>query len=154
MALAFIIDLPTYAFVLLIVCLLAVCFFEAINGFHDTANAVATVIYTNSLRPMVAVIWSGFCNFLGAFLGPAFIVWLIMSLFGAGESTPSSNIGVAMGILKLVPQNDLINLAIGENVAFVLAILLAAIVWNLGTWYFGIPSSSSHTLIGSLLGAG
>jgi len=154
MAFAFIVDLPTSVFILLLICLLAVCFFEAINGFHDTANAVATVIYTNSLKPQVAVIWSGFCNFLGAFLGPAFIVWLILSLFGAGGDSPYSNIGVAMGILKLVPQNDLINLAIGENVAFVLAILIAAIIWNLGTWYLGIPSSSSHTLIGALLGAG
>jgi PiT family inorganic phosphate transporter len=160
MALAFVIDLPVSVLILLVICLLAVCFFEAINGFHDTANAVATVIYTNSLKPMTAVIWSGFCNFLGAFLGPAFFVWLFLSMFGAADSLPSSNIGVAMGILKLVeqgklvPQNDLMTLAIGENVAFVLAILLASIVWNFGTWYYGIPSSSSHTLIGSLLGGG
>ena len=149
---AFVIDLPTSILVLFAICVLAVCFFEAINGFHDTANAVATVIYTRSLPPVVAVIWSGFCNFLGAFLGPAFIVWIFMSIFGAGGSVPSSNIGVAMGVLKLVPQSDLTILPIGENVAFVLAVLLAAIVWNFGTWYFGIPSSSSHTLIGSLLG--
>jgi inorganic phosphate transporter, PiT family len=154
MTLALVIDLPTSALALFIICLLAVCFFEAINGFHDTANAVATVIYTNSLKPVTAVIWSGFCNFLGAFLGPAFLVWLFLSMFGAGGDMPSSNIGVAMGILKLVPQNDLMGLPLGENVAFVLSVLLSAIVWNFGTWYFGIPSSSSHTLIGSLLGSG
>jgi PiT family inorganic phosphate transporter len=153
MVFAFVIDLPTSILILFAICVLAVCFFEAINGFHDTANAVATVIYTRSLPPVVAVVWSGFCNFLGAFLGPAFVAWVFLSIFGAAGSMPSGNIGVAMGVLKLVPQGDLTILPIGENVAFVLAILLAAIIWNFGTWYFGIPSSSSHTLIGSLLGA-
>ena len=133
MALAFIADLPTSVAILFLVCMLAVCFFEAINGFHDTANAVATVIYTQTLKPMTAVIWSGIWNFLGVYVG---------------------GIAVAMGIVKLIPLNDLILQPLGENSALVLAILLAAIIWNLGTWYLGIPCSSSHTLIGSLLGAG
>ncbi|MBK8194879.1 MAG: inorganic phosphate transporter [Lewinellaceae bacterium] len=133
MALAFIADLSTSTALLLVICLIAVCFFEAINGFHDTANAVATVIYTKTLKPMNAVIWSGIWNFLGVYVG---------------------GIAVAMGIIKLIPLNDLILQPIGENSALVLAILLSAIVWNLGTWYLGIPCSSSHTLIGSLLGAG
>lgn len=133
MALAFIADLPVSAAILLIVCLLAVCFFEAINGFHDTANAVATVIYTNTLKPVQAVVWSGIWNFIGVYVG---------------------GIAVAMGIIKLIPLNDLMVQPIGENAALVLSILLAAIAWNLGTWYYGIPCSSSHTLIGSLLGAG
>jgi PiT family inorganic phosphate transporter len=133
MAFAFIADLPASAAILFIICLLAVCFFEAINGFHDTANAVATVIYTNALKPVQAVVWSGIWNFIGVYAG---------------------GIAVAMGIIKLIPLNDLMMQDIGENSAFALAILLAAIVWNLGTWYLGIPCSSSHTLIGSLLGAG
>lgn len=133
MALAFIADLPAYASILLIVCLLAVCLFEAINGFHDTANAVATVIYTRSLPPIPAVVWSGLWNFLGVILG---------------------GITVAMGIIKLIPLNDLMVQPLTENVALVLGILIAAISWNLGTWYYGIPCSSSHTLIGALLGGG
>lgn len=118
---------------MLLVCLLAVCFFEAINGFHDTANAVATVIYTKSLPPVFAVIWAGCWNFIGAMLG---------------------GVVVAMGIIKLMPLNDMMSMPLGENIALVLSILVSAIVWNLGTWYFGIPCSSSHTLIGSLLGGG
>lgn len=133
MAFAFIADLPFNSAVLLVVCIVAVCIFEAINGFHDTANAVATVIYTNTLKPMVAVVWSGIWNFLGVMLG---------------------GIAVAMGIFKLIPVNDLMMQSVGENSAMVLAVLLSAIAWNLGTWYFGIPCSSSHTLIGALLGAG
>lgn len=133
MALGFIADLSTNASLLLVFCLLAVCFFEAINGFHDTANAVATVIYTKTLPPVFAVIWAGIWNFLGAMLG---------------------GIAVAMGIVKLMPVNDLLSVPLGENIALVLSILISAIAWNLGTWYFGIPCSSSHTLIGSLLGGG
>lgn len=133
MILTFIADLTTSASILFIFCLVAVCVFEAINGFHDTANAVATVIYTHTLPPVVAVVWSGICNFFGV-------------LFGG--------IAVAMGIVKLIPLNDLMVQTLGENSAMVLAVLLAAILWNLGTWYIGIPCSSSHTLIGSLLGAG
>ena len=113
--------------------MLAVCLFEAINGFHDTANAVATVIYTKTLPPQFAVVWSGTWNFLGALLG---------------------GIAVAMGIVKLMPINDLMTVSLGENIALVMSILVSAILWNLGTWYLGIPSSSSHTLIGSLLGSG
>jgi PiT family inorganic phosphate transporter len=133
MMLGFIADLSANASVLLIVCLLAVCAFEAINGFHDTANAVATVIYTKTLPPIFAVIWSGIWNFLGAMFG---------------------GIAVAMGIMKLMPLNDMMTIPLNENIAMVLAILITAIAWNLGTWYFGIPCSSSHTLIGALLGGG
>lgn len=133
MLFGFIAGLSTEISILLIVSVLAVCFFEAINGFHDTANAVATVIYTKTLPPVFAVIWSGCWNFLGALLG---------------------GIAVAMGIVKLVPLNELMSVDIAESLAFVFAILITAIVWNLGTWYIGLPNSSSHTLIGSLLGAG
>jgi len=133
MMLGFIADLSTNASILFIVCLLAVCVFEAINGFHDTANAVATVIYTKTLPPVFAVIWSGMWNFLGAMLG---------------------GIAVAMGMMKLMPLNDMMTIPLNENIAMVLAILVTAIIWNLGTWYFGIPCSSSHTMIGALLGGG
>lgn len=133
MMLGFIADLSTNASILLIVCLVAVCVFEAINGFHDTANAVATVIYTKTLPPVFAVVWSGMWNFLGAMFG---------------------GIAVAMGMVKLMPLNDMMTIPLNENIAMVLAILVTAIVWNLGTWYFGIPCSSSHTMIGALLGGG
>jgi len=119
--------------IILILCLLCACAFEFINGFHDTANAVATVIYTNSLKPVTAVIWSGLFNFLGV-------------LFGGTA--------VAMGIMKLIPPGMLLEMDFAHNVMLVLSILLSAIIWNLGTWYFGIPCSSSHTLIGSMLGVG
>lgn len=125
-------DLGTGVLSLLILCLVAVCFFEFVNGFHDTANAVATVIYTHSMRPTTAVILSGLFNFVGV-------------LFGG--------LGVAMSILKLLPLTDLMYAPLGENVAFLMAVLVSAISWNLGTWYFGIPASSSHTLIGALIGA-
>src|SRR5688572_13896665 len=119
--------------ILLVFCLLLAFFFEFINGFHDTANAVATVIYTNTLKPAVAVIYSGLLNFTDV-------------LFGG--------VAVAMGIVNLLPMDALVNADIGQSMALVLALLLSAIVWNFGTWYFGIPSSSSHTLIGSILGIG
>lgn len=125
--------LETDIFILLAFCLLAACAFEFVNGFHDTANAVATVIYTNSLKPNVAVVWSGICNFLGV-------------LFGG--------IAVAMGIVNLLPVELLIDQNVYHSVAMVFALLFSAIIWNLGTWYFGLPSSSSHTLIGSILGVG
>ncbi len=125
--------LDTTLTVLLIVCLLCACFFEFINGFHDTANAVATVIYTNSLKPTVAVVYSGLLNFLGVMLG---------------------GITVAMGIVNLLPVDVLIDSDPYHGVAMILALLLSAIIWNFGTWYFGIPSSSSHTIIGSILGIG
>jgi PiT family inorganic phosphate transporter len=113
-------------------CLFAVVCFEFVNGFHDTANAVATVIYTKALKPVYAIPWSGFFNFLGVFLG---------------------GVAVAMGILKLLPLDDLMKLPVSVGACMVLAVLLASIVWNLGTWYLGIPCSSSHTLIGAMIGA-
>jgi|APTNR8051073442_1049403.scaffolds.fasta_scaffold00039_150 PiT family inorganic phosphate transporter len=119
--------------ILLVVCLVAACIFEFVNGFHDTANAVATVIYTNSLKPWVAVIWSGFWNFLGVILG---------------------GVGVAVGIINLLPVESLVDQNIMHSIAMVMALLISAIFWNLLTWYFGIPCSSSHTLIGSILGVG
>ena len=125
--------LETGVFTLLIICLLAACAFEFVNGFHDTANAVATVIYTNALKPWHAVIWSGICNFIGVFIG---------------------GIGVAMGIVKLLPTEALIDTNLYHNIALIMALLLSAIIWNLGTWYLGLPASSSHTLIGSILGVG
>ncbi|PSJ75974.1 inorganic phosphate transporter [Sphingobacteriales bacterium UPWRP_1] len=121
------------ALFLLIVCIASVCIFEFINGFHDTANAVATVIYTGTLKPQWAVVWSGLWNFLGVYVG---------------------GIGVALGIMKLLPLTDMMLQSFNENVCIVMALMLAAILWNLGTWYFGIPCSSSHTMIGSLLGVG
>ncbi len=123
---------PTLTF-LLIACLLAACAFEFINGFHDTANAVATVIYTNSLKPWVAVIWSGIWNSVGVFAG---------------------GITVAMGISYLLPVEVLADQNVYHSVALIMSLLLTAIIWNLGTWYFGIPCSSSHTLVGSILGVG
>jgi phosphate/sulfate permease len=119
--------------ILLVICLLAACAFEFVNGFHDTANAVATVIYTNSLKPWVAVIWSGIWNFVGV-------------LFGG--------IGVAMSIVYLLPVESLVDQSMGQSIAMVMALLISAIVWNLITWYLGIPCSSSHTLIASILGVG
>lgn len=126
-------DLELSLSLLLILCLLAAAAFEFINGFHDTANAVATVIYTNSLKPWVAVIWSAIWNAIGVFAG---------------------GIAVAMGITTLLPPELLLDTDIYHNVALILALLLTAILWNLGTWYFGIPCSSSHTLIGSMIGVG
>lgn len=119
--------------ILLLVCLIAACGFEFVNGFHDTANAVATVIYTNSLKPWVAVIWSGFWNFFGVILG---------------------GVSVAVGIINLLPVESLVDQNIAHSIAMVMALLISAIFWNLLTWYFGIPCSSSHTLIGSILGVG
>ncbi len=123
---------PTYT-ALLIFCLLMACAFEFINGFHDTANAVATVIYTNSLKPWVAVIWSGILNGLGVFWG---------------------GITVAMGISSLIPVEVLTDPNLAHNIGLILSLLITAILWNLGTWYYGIPCSSSHTLVGSILGIG
>lgn len=129
----FMFELETSYTILLILCLVAVCAFEFVNGFHDTANAVATVIYTNTLKPWVAVIWSGTWNFLGVMLG---------------------GIGVAMGIVNLLPVETLVDQNIAHSLAMILALLFSAIFWNLLTWYLGIPCSSSHTLIGSILGVG
>lgn len=127
------IDLSTGLLTVFLICLLAVVAFEFVNGFHDTANAVATVIYTKALKPVYAIPWSGIWNFLGVFLG---------------------GVTVAMGILKLVPLDSLMTLPIGVGACLVLAVLLSSIIWNLGTWYLGIPCSSSHTMIGSMIGAG
>lgn len=107
--------------------------FEFINGFHDTANAVATVIYTNAMPPRTAVLLSGLFNFAGVLLG---------------------GVGVAYAIVHLLPVDLLINVSTGHGLAMVFSLLAAAILWNFGTWYYGIPASSSHTLIGSILGVG
>ena len=120
-------------FVMLFLALLIALGFEFVNGFHDTANAVATVIYTNSLPANVAVVWSGFFNFLG-----------VMASTGA----------VAFGIVSLLPVELILQVGGQAGFAMVFALLIAAIIWNLGTWYLGIPSSSSHTLIGSIIGVG
>jgi len=107
--------------------------FEFVNGFHDTANAVATVIYTHSMDPHIAVVWSGFFNFLGV--------------------VTSTGI-VAFGIISLLPVELILQVGSSAGFAMVFALLVAAILWNLGTWYFGLPASSSHTLIGSIIGVG
>lgn len=121
---------------LLISLFLALAFvlaFEFINGFHDTANAVATVIYTRAMPPTTAVIASGVFNFFGVLLG---------------------GVGVAYAIVHLLPVELLIDVNSGRGLAMVFSLLTAAIAWNLGTWFFGIPASSSHTLIGAILGVG
>jgi phosphate/sulfate permease len=123
---------PLYS-TLLIACLLAACAFEFINGFHDTANAVATVIYTHSLKPTVAVIWAGLWNFVGVNVG---------------------GIAVAIGIVNLLPMEILVDQNLAHNLSMILALIITAIIWNLATWYIGIPCSSSHTLIGSIFGVG
>ena len=120
-------------FVLLGVALLIALGFEFVNGFHDTANAVATVIYTNSLPPNFAVAWSGFFNFLGVLL---------------------SSGAVAFGIIALLPVELILQVGSSAGFAMIFALLIAAILWNLGTWWLGLPASSSHTLIGSIIGVG
>jgi PiT family inorganic phosphate transporter len=127
------VDLSGSLLVVFLLCILAVIGFEFVNGFHDTANAVATVIYTKALRPVYAIPWSGLWNFLGVCLG---------------------GVTVAMGILKLVPLDTLMTLPVSVGACLVLAVLLASIVWDLGTWYLGIPCSSSHTMIGAMIGGG
>src|ERR1700739_1580093 len=107
-------DLSTGVLILLIICLVLACAFEFVNGFHDTANAVATVIYTNSLKPTIAVIWSGLWNFIGVIAG---------------------GIGVAMGIVNLLPVEVLTDPSVAHGAAMIIALLLTAILWNLGTWY-------------------
>ena len=120
-------------FILLGIALLIALGFEFVNGFHDTANAVATVIYTHSLPANVAVVWSGMFNFLGV-------------LFSSGA--------VAFGVISLLPVELILQVGSGAGFAMVFALLIAAILWNLGTWYLGLPASSSHTLIGSIIGVG
>ena len=121
------------AFLLLFVALLIALGFEFVNGFHDTANAVATVIYTRSLPAHIAVVWSGMFNLIGVLL---------------------SSGAVAFGIVSLLPVELILQVGSSAGFAMVFALLIAAIIWNVGTWYFGLPASSSHTLIGSIMGVG
>ncbi|MBV9824729.1 MAG: inorganic phosphate transporter, partial [Alphaproteobacteria bacterium] len=105
--------------------------FEATNGFHDAANAVATVIYTKSLRPGLAVVWSGLMNFCGVLIG---------------------GISVAYALVELLPAEVLSPPSGAPAVSMLVALLIAALFWNIGTWWFGLPNSSSHCLIGALIG--
>src|ERR1700691_1303497 len=120
-------------FILLGVALLIALGFEFVNGFHDTANAVATVIYTHALPAQVAVVWSGCWNLLG-----------VLASTGA----------VAFGVVSLLPVELILQVGSAAGYAMVFALLISAIIWNLGTWWLGIPASSSHTLIGSIVGVG
>ncbi|MGY8679686.1 inorganic phosphate transporter [Bradyrhizobium sp. UFLA05-153] len=120
-------------FLMLFVALLIALGFEFVNGFHDTANAVATVIYTRSLPAHIAVVWSGMFNLFGVLL---------------------SSGAVAFGIVSLLPVELILQVGSSAGFAMVFALLIAAIIWNVGTWYFGLPASSSHTLIGSIMGVG
>src|SRR6201992_695252 len=118
-------------YILLFVALLIALGFEFVNGSHDTANAVATVIYTRSLPAHIAVVWSGLCNLTGVLL---------------------SSGAVAFGIVSLLPVELILQVGSSAGFAMVFALLIAAIIWNLGTWWLGLPASSSHTLIGSIIG--
>jgi inorganic phosphate transporter, PiT family len=120
-------------YLLLFVALLIALGFEFVNGLHDTANAVATVTYTHSLPAELAVVWSGSFNFLGVLL---------------------SSGSVAFGIISLLPVELILQVGSPAGFAMVFALLIAAIIWSLGTWYLGLPASSSHTLIGSIIGVG
>src|SRR5476649_2124289 len=122
-----------FPYVLLGFALLIALGFEFVNGFHDTANAVATVIYTHSLTPNLAVLWSGGWNFAGVLV---------------------SSGAVAFGIVQLLPVELILQVGGHAGFAMVFALLIAAIIWNLATWYLGLPASSSHTLIGSIIGVG
>jgi inorganic phosphate transporter, PiT family len=125
--------ISAWPYVLLATALFIALGFEFVNGFHDTANAVATVIYTHSLEPHIAVVWSGFCNLVG-----------VLTSSGA----------VAFSILALLPVELILQVGKGAGFAMVFSLLLAAIIWNLSTWWLGLPASSSHTLIGSIIGVG
>jgi len=122
-----------WPYVLLTVALLIALGFEFVNGFHDTANAVATVIYTHSLPPYFAVVLSGVCNLLGV-------------LFSSGT--------VAFAIITLLPVELILQVSSGAGFSMVFALLIAAILWNLATWWLGLPASSSHTMVGSIMGVG
>jgi PiT family inorganic phosphate transporter len=122
-----------WPFLLLALALFIALAFEFVNGFHDTANAVATVIYTHSLDPDIAVVWSGFCNLAGV-------------LVSTGT--------VAFAVITLLPVELILQVSSGAGFAMVFALLIAAILWNLSTWWFGLPASSSHTLVGSIIGVG
>jgi len=122
-----------WPYALLVLALLIALGFEFVNGFHDTANAVATVIYTHSLEPNIAVVWSGMWNLLGV-------------LTSSGT--------VAFTVITLLPVELILQVSSGAGFAMVFALLIAAILWNLGTWWFGLPASSSHTMVGSIIGVG
>jgi PiT family inorganic phosphate transporter len=122
-----------WPYALLALALLIALSFEFVNGFHDTANAVATVIYTHSLEPNIAVVWSGLCNLTGV-------------LRSAGT--------VAFTIITLLPVELILKVSSGSGFAMVFALLIAAILWNLGTWWLGLPASSTHTMTGSIIGVG
>ncbi|WP_367160222.1 inorganic phosphate transporter [Kozakia baliensis] len=121
----------SWSLIALGLCFVLVCVFEFANGFHDTANAVATVIYTNSLKPKVAVVWSGLMNLLGVLLG---------------------GIAVAYALVELLPP-DVLSPPNGDPaVPMLVSLFGTALAWNLFTWWFGIPNSSSHCVIGALVG--
>jgi PiT family inorganic phosphate transporter len=122
-----------WPYLLLVLALLIALGFEFVNGFHDTANAVATVIYTHSLDPNIAVVWSGLCNLAG-----------VLTSSGA----------VAFTVITLLPVELILQVSSGAGFAMVFALLIAAILWNLSTWWFGLPASSSHTMVGSIIGVG
>jgi len=128
-----IVVVSVWPYVLLGVALLIALGFEFVNGFHDTANAVATVIYTHSLEPNIAVVWSGLCNLAGVLV---------------------SSGAVAFSIITLLPVELILKVSSGAGFAMVFALLIAAILWNLGTWWLGLPASSSHTMVGSIIGVG
>ena len=107
--------------------------FECVNGFHDTANAVATVIYTHALRPWIAVVWSGIWNLIG-----------VLTSSGA----------VAYGIVALLPVELVLDTGSAAEYAMIFSLLIAAIIWNAGTWYLGLPASSTHSLVGAIVGVG
>jgi PiT family inorganic phosphate transporter len=126
-------SLDTVQVICLVLALALALAFEFVNGFHDTANAVATVIYTNSLPPWVAVVWSGLWNLIG-----------VLTSTGA----------VAFGVISLLPVELVMHVGSAAGFAMVFSLLISAIIWNLGTWYLGLPASSSHSLIGSIMGVG
>src|SRR6204780_3153274 len=121
------------AFMFLLLALGLALSFEFVNGFHDTANAVATVIYTHTLKPTYAVVWSGCWNLIGVLVSTG---------------------AVAFSVVSLLPVELVLNVGSGAGFAMVFALLISAIIWNLGTWYLGLPASSSHALIGSIMGVG
>ena len=124
-------DVSTLTVVLLCISLLIALFYEVINGFHDAANAIAMIVYTNSLDARNSVLMSGIMNFLGVMIG---------------------GIGVAYTIVHLLPLDVLVSSDKSATLVMIFSLLLSAMIWNLSTWYFGLPTSSSHALIGSLIG--
>lgn len=126
-------DVPFTTALFLLLALGLALGFEFVNGFHDTANAVATVIYTHTLKPVYAVVWSGLWNLIGVL---------------------STNGLVAFSVVALLPVELVLNVGSGAGFAMVFSLLISAIIWNVGTWYLGLPASSSHTLIGSIMGVG